>query len=115
VLNRTGWKKTSRQSRGYDAVWDRTRKRILERDCYMCKCAHCQAEGRVLAASQVDHVVSKANARARGWTEEQIESDDNLAAINYECHKRKTAEELGRTYSPPRKIGDDGFPIDLPR
>ena len=87
--------KGSRQARGYGRVWERTRVRILKRDCRLCQCVRCKADGAVTLATEVDHVVSKARARAMGWTEARIEADSNLQAISHECHKRKTIEENG--------------------
>jgi 5-methylcytosine-specific restriction protein A len=105
------WSKESRHKRGYGAAWDKKRKRILERDAGVCMCAHCKKDGFVRIATEVDHVISKAKARELGWTEEQIDDEDNLAAINRDCHKRKTQEEQGRTYNPKRGVGPDGWPL----
>ena len=77
----------------------------------MCRCARCAEEGRTRVATEVDHVVSRVKGRALGWTEERIESDDNLQAINAECHKRKTQEEMGKSFAPKIRIGMDGFPV----
>ena len=73
----------SRQSRGYGAEWEQTRKRILSRDKGLCQV--CKADGRLRPAKQVDHKVPK----AEGGTED----DDNLQAICSDCHKAKTAKE----------------------
>jgi len=81
------WPTTSRHQRGYGTAWDKLRLRILERDCYLCRCKHCKAEGRVTPATEVDHVVPK----AKGGTDEP----SNLQAINVDCHKRKGLEEKG--------------------
>lgn len=105
------WPATSRHLRGYGAEWSRIRARVLERDMYLCQCRHCKAEGRTAIATQVDHVVSRAHAKAMGWSVERTESEANLQAINAACHKRKTIEEEGGTYQSPRLIGIDGFPI----
>ena len=106
----SNWPRSSRHSRGYGAEWDKTRKRILARDERRCRCAHCVADGRILPASEVDHIVPKAKALALGWTASQIEADTNLQAINADCHRRKTAEENGREYRPSVRVGVDGFP-----
>lgn len=63
----------------------RIRERILSRDKGLCQCARCLQTGALLPAHQVDHV--------RPLWAGGAESDDNRAAINVECHKRKTAEE----------------------
>lgn len=81
----------SRQSRGYGAEWEQTRKRILRRDKGLCQ--PCLKSGRPKPARQVDHIINKAAAKQRGWTQEQIEADDNLQAICNECHAAKTADE----------------------
>src|SRR5688572_1405021 len=72
---------SSTTDRGYGWQWQQLRTQILERDCYLCQCSECKASGRVLLASQVDHVMPKS----------QGGSDDasNLAAVSVECHKRK--------------------------
>lgn len=106
------WGSLSRHERGYGKEWDRLRKRILERDCGLCQCKHCTAAGRVTLASEVDHIVSKAKAKALKWTDAQIDDESNLQAINSECHKRKTKEEQGKTARPRVMIGLDGFPIE---
>jgi 5-methylcytosine-specific restriction protein A len=106
------WGKESRQARGYGAKWDRKRKRILERDCGLCQCRHCKASGAINIATEVDHIVSKAKARAMRWTDEQIEADSNLQSINHDCHLRKTEEEQGKTKRPKVTIGLDGWPVE---
>lgn len=85
------------------------RKFVLERDCYLCQCRHCKALGRVRAAGEVDHVVSKAEAKRRGWTQQQTDHPDNLQAINSDCHKVKTIEDSGG--KAPVRVGLDGWPI----
>jgi len=92
-----GWthKQTTTQ-RGYGAKWQKTRERILTRDMRLCQCDECKQSNRIRSANEVDHITSKQNAIALGWTDERIESDDNLQAINKECHKLKTAAERGR-------------------
>lgn len=91
------WAKTSRQSRGYGATWDRTRKRIMARDfgiCQVCKMA---------IAVAVDHRTPK----ARGGTDD----DSNLQAICEACHTAKTAADSGRKLLAHPAIGADGWPI----
>lgn len=85
-LSFTDARRGSRHERGYGAEWDRLRKIVMERDQYLCKCAECRAENRLRPATEVDHVVPK----AQGGTD----ALDNLQAINRDCHRRKTVAEM---------------------
>jgi len=93
----------SRQSRGYDAAWERRRERVLYRDHGLCQC--CLKRDQVTIATEVDHIVNKAEARRLGWTNEQIEADENLQAICNPCHVAKTAREarIARDGTPPSR------------
>lgn len=102
-MPKTNWPTTSRQSRGYGAEWEKTRKRILERDNYLCQCRHCKAEGRTAIATQVDHI----KPREQGGTED----DSNLQSINADCHKRKTIEDQGGTHRDKVRFDARGWPI----
>lgn len=94
----SGWERSnggkSSSERGYDYAWQKRRERILSRDAGLC-----QIKGPAcrFIAGEVDHKVSKAAARALGWTDEQIETDSNLQAVCSTCHKAKTrTERTGR-------------------
>jgi 5-methylcytosine-specific restriction protein A len=95
TANPGGWKpdtvRGNRHQRGYGAVWERTRERILQRDAGLCQ-PHLK-RGEMQLGNQVDHITSKAEARARGWTTEQIEDDANLQTICTTCHREKTSSE----------------------
>jgi 5-methylcytosine-specific restriction enzyme A len=106
------WSKESRHKRGYGSAWDKIRKRILARDGGICQCRHCKADRRVKVATEVDHIINKAKAAEMGWTPDQIDADDNLQAINTDCHKRKTQEEQGRKVR-ARGVGPDGWPVEV--
>ena len=110
-MSRSNWPTESRHKRGYGAEWDKVRKLVLRRDGHLCQCRHCKAEGRTTIATEVDHIVSRANAQALGWSKARAEHPDNLQAINSDCHAIKTQEEQGKTVKPKRIIGLDGFPI----
>ncbi len=110
-MSRTNWPTEPRHKRGYGAEWDRVRKLVLKRDEHLCQCGHCKAEGRTTIATEVDHIVSRANAQALGWSKARIEHPNNLQAINSDCHAIKTQEEQGKTVKPKRHIGLDGFPV----
>lgn len=103
------WSRESRQARGYGAAWDKLRLQILERDQHLCRCPECLGgEKRVRAANEVNHVISKAEARRRGWTQEQVDDPSNLQAVNSDCHKRITLEQRGAR--PKQRIQADGWP-----
>lgn len=99
------WSRTSRHERGYGTQWDKTRAYILARDNHLCQ--PCLREGKVHTATEVDHKTPK----AQGGTDDE----DNLEAINTDCHKVKTAREnaeaQGRTYRPKVTYGADGWPV----
>ena len=71
---------------GRAAGWKVTRLRILKRDGGLCQCHECRVNGRYEIAHMIDHID---NRRGPGY-----EDDNNLAAINRECHKRKTDLEV---------------------
>jgi 5-methylcytosine-specific restriction protein A len=106
------WSKESRHARGYGNDWDKLRKQILERDHYLCQCDNCKGGvKRTTPATEVDHITSKAQAKLLRWTKAQIDSPDNLQAINFECHKKKSLEEVGKTHIQKVAFGVDGWPI----
>lgn len=83
----SGWKpdaiRGSRHQRGYGATWDRTRKRILDRDENLCQ--PCLKVGKTTLGTQVDHITPK----AQGGTD----LDGNLQTICEACHRAKTSSE----------------------
>lgn len=96
----------SRHQRGYNAQWVKTRSLILRRDGYLCQ--PCLMLGRPTQATEVDHVVPKANGGSDEW--------DNLQSICRECHSTKTslesAEAQGRKPKQKRLEFDaSGHPI----
>lgn len=104
------WSNESRQSRGYGAEWEKVRKQVIARAKGLCE--ECQRRGRVALGRDVDHVVSKAAAKRRGWSQERTDCSSNLQLLCRTCHERKTAEETGRTYRPRVTIGLDGYPVE---
>ena len=109
MSTKSNWPTSSRHSRGYGAAWDKQRKRILARDKGICQ--PCFKQGYLHPGTEVDHIISKAQAKLKGWSRQQTDADDNLQCINSECHKRKTAEEQGRSIKDKVMIGLDGFPV----
>ena len=75
--------------------WEKKRQWILKRDKYLCQ--HCKRLGIITIASEVDHIIALCN----GGTDD----NDNLEAINVECHKVKTAIDKGGV-----GYDKDGFP-----
>lgn len=73
----------SRHERGYGTKWDKLRPAILKRDGYLCQ--SCKREGITTRATQVDHIVNK----AQGGTDEP----GNLESICRRCHRAKTQRE----------------------
>lgn len=85
---RSGWNRRvdrtgSTTERGYGYVWSKLRKRILQRDKHLC--VACKAKGRITEATDVDHVVCK----AQGGTDDE----SNLQSLCSPCHIEKTAME----------------------
>lgn len=85
--------------RGLGWAWQKFRKRIMRRDCYLCQ--PCKREGRATSATQVDHIIP----RAKGG--EMV--DANAEAICTACHEAKTAREQG--HKRLREVGPDGYPL----
>lgn len=86
-----GWaetRSTSSSERGYGWAWQKARQRILARDCGLCQCEECKRLKRLRVATEVDHIVPK----FEGGTDD----DENLQAVNADCHKVKTARESRR-------------------
>jgi 5-methylcytosine-specific restriction protein A len=88
AMLRTTQVKTLVTERMRGSTWMKTRHRILMRDNGLCRCEECKASGRILVAHEVDHVIPLHEGGA--------DADHNLAAINSECHKRKSAAEASR-------------------
>lgn len=85
---RSGWSRRADRTgsttvRGYGYAWQKLRKRILHRDKYLC--VACKAKGRITEATDVDHIVCK----AQGGTDDEL----NLQSLCSLCHKEKTAME----------------------
>ena len=95
---RTGWKRHQQKlgnttQRGYGHSWRKLRDHILHRDSFTCK--ECERNGRLTQAYAVDHIIPK----AQGGTD----SEQNLEAICYKCHKIKTQKESQNIHKPAQK------------
>ena len=74
----------SASARGYSARWRRARLAFLARHPL---CASCQAEGRLVPATVVDHVVPHRGDQTLFWDQ------GNWAPACKRCHDAKTARE----------------------
>jgi 5-methylcytosine-specific restriction protein A len=83
----------TRQQRGYGADWTRKRAQVMERDLGLCQPCQRRDPPLDVPATEVDHVVSRGEAKRRGWTKAQAEDDSNLQAICRACHQAKTQAE----------------------
>lgn len=107
------WSTVSRHKRGYGSDWEKKRKIILKRDNGLCQCEDCRGgKLRITPATEVDHIIHKAKAKRLGWSDQRIDAEENLQAINSECHKGKTLKEEGKTLKPKTATGFDGYPTD---
>lgn len=112
-MKKSNWPTTSRQERGYGTEWEKVRKFVLKRDMNLCQCAKCKGgELELRIATEVHHIVSKAEGARLGWPQARIDHPDNLQAINKQCHMRETAAEQGRILKEKRVIGIDGWPVE---
>lgn len=98
------WHKTSRHERDYGTEWNKKRKMALERDFGLCQCEECK--GRKKVANHVHHIVSRSEAKRRGWPKSRTESLTNLISLAEECHER-IENRSRRTVT-----GEDGWPIE---
>lgn len=88
-------------ARGYGAPWRRARKAYLFAHPL---CVICQAQGRVSAASVVDHIRPHRGDQVLFWDR------DNWQALCTTCHNSiKQAAEHGHARM---AIGLDGWPVD---
>lgn len=86
VVNADSWRsgKTTGQ-RGYDYKWQKARERFLFDNPL---CVYCQREGRVTAASVVDHITPHQGDQALFWRQ------SNWQQLCASCHSSvKQAEE----------------------
>jgi 5-methylcytosine-specific restriction protein A len=83
-----GQHRGSTKERGYGGDWKRRRLRILKRDNYVCQCTRCKADEVIRPAHEVDHRIPQFEGGGSG--------DDNLQAINRDCHAIKSEAEALR-------------------
>lgn len=78
--------------------WEKLRKRILQRDGYLCQ--SCLSAGRITPANEVDHI----KPRVRGGTD----AEDNLRSLCSPCHREKSRRENPKR-STKRLCREDGW------
>ncbi len=76
----------SANKRGYNSRWQRARKMFLARHPL---CAECERNGRLTAATVVDHIIPHKGDQALFWDE------NNWQPLCKQCHDRKTVQEDG--------------------
>lgn len=87
MLNPDAWREgLTTAQRGYGYRWQRYRLKFLERNVL---CVMCQAQGKVTAATVVDHIVDHRGNQALFW------APDNHQALCKPCHGIKTAADGG--------------------
>ena len=69
-------------------------------------CVRCKARGLTTVATQLDHIVALTN----GGLDFDMDQGKNRQGLCDECHKQKTAEDLGHTYRPTMVLEADGWP-----
>lgn len=74
----------SAAARGYGRAWRTIRAQVLREEPL---CRACAAQGQLVPATDVDHIVS----RARGGTDDRA----NLQPLCHRCHTAKTNREDG--------------------
>jgi len=74
----------SSTQRGYDYRWQKVRKGYLAKHPL---CVHCEANGRVTAATEIDHIVPIQVAPMRKYDR------TNWQALCKSCHSAKTAKD----------------------
>ena len=72
-------------ARGYDARWREARALFLKQ---YPLCAFCQAEGKIVPATVVDHIIPHRGEQRLFWDQTNWES------LCKECHDKKTGRGL---------------------
>ncbi|MBZ4485972.1 HNH endonuclease [Microbacterium sp. cx-55] len=88
---------SNQSSRG--AKWQALRRSVLERDGWICSaCGNHLEDNHPNPAhdATADHIVSKDDARRRGWTEAETDTPSNLTAMCRKCNGTKQDAPLLR-------------------
>ena len=79
-------RRESSTQRGYSYKWQQARKGFLAKHPL---CAECGGQGRIAAATDLDHIIPHKGDKDAFWTR------SNWQALCHPCHSRKTATEDG--------------------
>ena len=79
-------RRESSTQRGYSYKWQQARKGFLAKHPL---CAECERQGRITAATDLDHIIPHKGDKDAFWTR------SNWQALCHPCHSRKTATEDG--------------------
>ncbi len=79
--------RNKKNSKLYTYRWSKARKLYL-RDHPLC--VHCERDGRVTAATEVDHIITHGGDQTLFWDR------SNWQSLCKKCHSRKTVLEDGR-------------------
>lgn len=74
----------SSSQRGYGSAWREIRDRFIRENPL---CIFCQAEGRIVPATDVDHIIAKRDGGRDEWS--------NLRSLCHACHSRRTVRDNG--------------------
>ena len=72
-------------ARGYDSRWQKARDLFLKQHPL---CAFCQAEGKIVPATVVDHIIPHRGDQTLFWDQ------SNWEALCKDCHDKKTGSGL---------------------
>jgi len=96
----TDKQRPSARARGYTHRWDKARATYLRSHPL---CVMCEREGRVTAATVVDHIVPHRGDQRLFW---DVENNwQSLCKSHHDSAKQR--EERGRTQA----VGEDGWPV----
>lgn len=94
--NRPAGKPTKTTERGYGASWRKLRAHVMQGEPL---CRICKADGRITAATEVDHITPK----SRGGTDDPT----NLQPLCHACHRAKTIADHDNQFDPPDVTPDE--------
>ena len=86
VRRQSDARRESSSKRGYGRAWQKSRASYLSRHPLCC---HCEADGMVVPATEVDHIVAHKGDQALFW------DSKNWQPLCKPCHSKKTAREDG--------------------